>query len=221
MNQKTVLHVGCGPYNAMALPALFRTDEWRELRLDINPDVQPDIVGSITAMEMVGDKSVDGLFSSHNLEHLYAHEVPIALAEFSRVLNDSGMALIVLPDIQAIARFVAKGGLEDTLYVSPAGPISPIDIFWGHREAIQAGNEFMAHRTGFTAQTLTQKLLGAGFPKVEVDSDGLNLWALACKASAEPYSLQREHRQASSGQEADGFFVRLRNLYRMLKRRPH
>ena len=45
--------------------------------------VQPDVIGTITNMNAVEDVSVDSVFSSHNIEHLYAHEVPIAFAEFS------------------------------------------------------------------------------------------------------------------------------------------
>jgi len=47
--------------------------------------------------------------------------------------------------------------------MSPAGPISPIDILWGHRLSLARGNYYMAHKVGFTAQSLTQALLEAGF----------------------------------------------------------
>jgi predicted SAM-dependent methyltransferase len=83
---KQVLHVGCGPPNPQALHATFRSDGWRELRLDINPAVEPDIIASMTQMDAVASGSVDAVWSSHNLEHPYAHEVPLALAEFYRVL---------------------------------------------------------------------------------------------------------------------------------------
>jgi predicted SAM-dependent methyltransferase len=38
-------------------------------------------------MKAVASESVDAIFSSHNIEHLYPHEVPVALAEFIRVLK--------------------------------------------------------------------------------------------------------------------------------------
>lgn len=215
--KKTVLHVGCGPYDPEALPFLFRNDEWHELRLDINPAVEPDIIGSITEMDAVEDCSVDGLYSSHNLEHLYSHEVPRALTEFSRVLKDSGIALITLPDIQAIASYVAAGNLEEALYISPAGPIAAIDIFWGLRSAIQTGNEFMAHRTGFTAQTLAQKIHNAGFTEVQVKSDGWNLWALAFKKDAERFPLVFASDMNQDEQESIGFMARLRRLAGMIR----
>src|SRR3954451_8011278 len=97
---RTVLHVGCGVKLPHKLHQAFHTPEWRELRLDIDPNVQPDIVGSITDMRMVETASVDAVWSSHNLEHLYAHEVPVALAEFYRVLRPGGFLLITMPDLQ-------------------------------------------------------------------------------------------------------------------------
>ncbi len=174
---KRLLHVGCGPQNTNALPALFQSEEWQEVRLDINPGVQPDIIGTITDMSGVDTESYDAVYSSHNLEHLYSHQVPAALREFHRVLHRGGFALLTVPDIQAVAREIANGKLEEVMYVSPAGPISAIDIMWGHRRAIEHGNEFMAHRTGFTQRTLETKLQQAGFVDITIKKLGLNLWA--------------------------------------------
>lgn len=174
-NVKSILHVGCGPYHPQALPDLLRTPEWREVRLDIDPAVQPDIIGSITDMHAVLSASVDAVYSSHNLEHVYAHEVPIALAEFYRVLKPGGFALIIVPDIQKVAEYVAQGKLEEPLYVSPYGPIAAIDILYGFRTALAQGNHFMAHRTAFTVETLRQKLQEAGFSQVEMHKEGFNL----------------------------------------------
>ena len=179
---KVVLHVGCGPYDPTALPEQLRTPDWREVRLDIDPTVNPDLIGSMTDMSAVLNNSVDAVYSSHNLEHLYAHEVPIALAEFYRVLKPGGFVLITLPDIQAVAQHVAQGNLEEPLYISAVGPITALDILYGLRTAIANGNHFMAHRTAFTAKTLCQKLEQAGFHTLESHTDRLNLWAKGHKS---------------------------------------
>jgi predicted SAM-dependent methyltransferase len=179
--ERVVLHVGCGPYNPNKLHAVFRKPGWRELRLDINPEVKPDIVASMLSMPMVGDASVDAVWSSHNLEHLYAHEVPVALAEFLRVLKAGGLALITLPDLQRVAELVAADKLEDTAYMSPAGPIAPLDTIYGHRASIARGNIYMAHNTGFTAKTLGAALARAGFVRVDVKRNNFDLWAVAYK----------------------------------------
>jgi ubiquinone/menaquinone biosynthesis C-methylase UbiE len=177
---KTVLHVGCGPYKPEKLHAMFRTQEWQELRLDIDPKVKPDIVASITDLSALADGSVDAVFSSHNLEHLYPHEVPLALREFRRVLKSpQGIALITLPDLQQVAQLIAEDKLDEPAYQSPAGPIAPLDMLYGHRPSLARGNLFMAHRTGFTAKTLAQAMAQAGFAQASVGRDGkFNLWGI-------------------------------------------
>jgi len=84
---KDFLHVGCGQKRKDRTTPGFNTPQWRELRFDINPKVKPDIVGTMTDMSAVADASVDAIYSSHNIEHLYPHEIPHALAEFKRVLH--------------------------------------------------------------------------------------------------------------------------------------
>ena len=183
MDKKIVLHVGCGSLFLNA--ELFNRREWQEVRLDIDPAVSPDIVSSITDMNTVQDRSVDVVWSAHNLEHLYADGVAAALNEFYRVLKPNGMVMITLPDIQAVSREVAKGRLEEPLFESKAGPIAAIDILWGHRDSIESGNHYMAHKTGFTKRTLEKALALANFQKIEVKSADWDLWATAYKLSSD------------------------------------
>ena len=75
--------------------------------MDIDASVQPDLIGTMTDMKAVDDVSVDAVFSSHNIEHLYPHEVPIALAEFHRVLKPNGFVLLTCPDLQSVCTRVA------------------------------------------------------------------------------------------------------------------
>jgi len=176
-----VLHVGCGAYAREKLPPFFRGSDWQEIRLDIDPEVRPDFVASITDMHVITDSLVDAVYSSHNLEHLYPHEVPLALQQMHRVLKSDGFALIQLPDLQEVARHIAEGKLEDPLYVSPMGPVAALDILYGHRLSMMNGNLFMSHRTGFTGGTLGAALIGGGFPVVVVqrDTTAFSLTAIA------------------------------------------
>jgi SAM-dependent methyltransferase len=177
---KRVLHVGCGNKKDSKLHRLFRTADWVEIRLDIDPRVEPDIVGSIVEMSTTETGSFDAVWSSHNLEHLESHEVPRALKEFRRVLNASGFLLITLPDLQSVAELVAKDQLLEPAYESPAGPIAPLDMIFGHRPSIAAGNHFMAHRTGFTSRSLGQAIVQAGFAVAKVKRGShYDLWAMA------------------------------------------
>ena len=104
---KTVLHVGAGHFlNGAKLPVNFLNDQWQEVRLDIDPANRPDIVGSMLNMEKVNDCSVDAVYSAHNIEHVFAHEVPIVLQEFLRVLKPEGYLIVTCPDLQTISQLV-------------------------------------------------------------------------------------------------------------------
>jgi len=159
---KKLLHVGCGTDNKKSLKG-FNNSFWSETRLDIDKNVQPDIVGSLTDMSLVDSRSVDALFSSHNIEHIFPHEVPTALREFNRVLSDDGFVVITCPDLVSVCKAVVNDRLMEPLYSSDAGPISPIDILYGYREFIEQGKIYMAHKTGFTYTSLLKAFQEAGF----------------------------------------------------------
>lgn len=179
---RTFLHVGCGAQKT-GLKG-FASGEWREVRFDIDENVHPDIISTLTDMRAVETASIDAIFSSHNIEHLYDHEVPIALEGFHRVLKDDGFAVITCPDLESVCAAVVEGNLVDPLYVSPAGPISPIDILYGHRGFIASGNTYMTHKCGFTWKVLGAALADAGF----THRSGIRrpnayyLWVIAFKA---------------------------------------
>jgi SAM-dependent methyltransferase len=190
---RSVLHVGCGSPNPETLHPAFRGPSWREVRLDIDAGAKPDIVASIVNMPEVPGGGYDALYSSHNIEHLFPHEVPAALSEFARVLKPDGYALITCPDLQSIAAMVAAGQLEDTAYTSPAGPIAPLDMLYGLRPALANGKHFMAHRTGFTDKTLGNALVAGGFAQAIVErfEGRFALWALGFKQPQSKDTLQR------------------------------
>ena len=201
MDQETpiFLHVGCGgPQRKQLTTSGFNTDEWQELRLDIDERHAPDIVGSMLDLSALADGSVDAVFSSHNIEHLYAHEVPLALSEFLRVLKPHGFAVVTCPDLQSVCALVAEDRLTEAAYMSGVGPIAALDILYGHRPQIAAGNEFMAHRCGFTEKVLTGTLVAAGFKSVASlrRVAQFDLWAVASKqelAEATVRDLARRH----------------------------
>jgi predicted SAM-dependent methyltransferase len=183
---RRVLHVGCGVANPAKLHEVFRGPDWQELRLDIDPRVRPHIVASSVDLGCLRTGSCDAVWSSHNLEHLYEHEARRALAEMVRVLKPDGFALITLPDILSAAEAIVAGRFEDPLYVSPAGPIAPVDVLFGLRRSVEAGNTYMAHRTGFTADRLGRFLVEAGFAEARVWEGGsFDLWAVGLMPQAD------------------------------------
>lgn len=187
---KRVLNAGCGPYKAERLHPLFRNASWAEIRVDIDKRVLPDLVASITNLSSIEDGSFDAVWCSHNLEHLHNCEVPQALEEFRRILRPQGFVLIRSPDLEAVAALVVKGELEKVAYHSPAGPITALDMIYGHSSSIQAGNVFMAHHTGFTVERLGQLLIGAGFCEALVTKRrAFELSALALMPSVDKDAL--------------------------------
>jgi hypothetical protein len=182
-----LLHIGCGPKRKAQTTAGFNTTEWSEIRLDIDPAVTPDVIGTMTDMNAVASASVDAIFSSHNIEHLYPHEVPLALTEFLRVLTDDGFAVITCPDLKSVCALVADDKLTEAAYTAPAGPITPIDILYGHRPPMARGNLYMAHRCGFTEKVMTATLQNSGFKCVATMARGrspfYDLWAVASKSA--------------------------------------
>ena len=173
---KTLLHVGCGYLNKSHLTG-FNNDNWNEIRLDIDRNVNPDIEGTSTDMKLVDTGSVDAVYSSNNIEHIYPHQVPIALREFYRVLKEDGIVVITCPDIQGVCEIIAQDKLLEPLYESPIGPISPIDVLYGSRKQIAGGNEYMAKKGGLTYSVLNGSLYEAGF-KVRVGGRRLETWEL-------------------------------------------
>ena len=178
---KKFLHLGPGDADKSKTTKVFSTDEWKEVRLDINKNANPDILGSMTDLSMIKDEEYHGIFSSHNLEHIYAHEVDSTVKEFLRVLRPDGEIMIIVPDLMIVAQAIVDGKYLEPLYDSPAGPISPIDILYGHRASIASGNEYMAHKVGYTMEVLVGILKGVGFGTIIAAKKDFNVFVLALK----------------------------------------
>ncbi len=91
------------------------------------------------------------VYCSHVLEHVYPHEVQKVIFEFHRVLKSGGKAIIIVPDLEGAE------ATEEVLYVSPAGPITGLDLMYGMRAMIE-DNPYMAHHCGFVSKTLADSL---------------------------------------------------------------
>jgi SAM-dependent methyltransferase len=146
--ERVLVNVGCGARDATALPDYFI--DWRQLRVDVDPLVEPDIIADLTDLSAIADGSADAVWASHCIEHLYAHQVSRALSEFRRVLREDGFVCVIVPDLQTVGNYLVADRLDDAVYQSPAGPVTAHDIFFGFGKAIAAGRTSMAHRCGFT-----------------------------------------------------------------------
>src|SRR5271157_1624594 len=90
LRRRVFLNAGCGSAGDSRLPPLFRN--WDQIRVDIDPSSKPDLVSSIADLSVIPDGTIDAVWCAHCVEHLFAYEVPLAFAEFRRVLRHDGFA---------------------------------------------------------------------------------------------------------------------------------
>lgn len=166
---KRVLHVGCGK---QPVSELF--DGWEEIRMDIDPSCEPDIVASLTDMGDIGQ--FDAIYGMHVLEHFAPHEVKKVLSECRRVLKPGGFVVMVVPNLKEVRP------TRDIVYVSDAGPITGLDMFYGMESLIEE-LPYMAHKTGFTPETLEEAFGVFDVRKVQ-ELTHYNLMAIGANAHA-------------------------------------
>jgi SAM-dependent methyltransferase len=143
---RTVLIAGCGDEGQQ-----WTEQGWSAVRLDIDPRTDPDIVASMTDLGDIGP--FDAVACNNALEHLYPHEVVKALAEFHRVLKPGGHVVIQVPDLQDVK------ANEDLI---PEIGMSGLHLFYGD-PALLEEFPYMAHHSGFVADTLRRVMEKAGF----------------------------------------------------------
>ncbi|MBV1774389.1 hypothetical protein KSF73_01545 [Burkholderiaceae bacterium DAT-1] len=184
---KTVLNVGG---NSKEIPIPNYYSEYAHLLLDIDPMGSPDILCDARELGKLNPAQFDAIYCSHNLEHYYRHEVKEVLLGFHHVTKEDGHIEIRVPDMREVMRQAIERDLdiEDTLYISPAGPISVLDVIYGFGKQIESsGQPFFAHKTGFTQQSLANALILAGFSHVYGYAENLEIIMYAFKS--EPNDL--------------------------------
>lgn len=176
---RKVLNVG-GNNKAIAIPPCF--DGWQHDLLDIDPRGKPDVLCDARELWKLPPRQYDAIYCSHNLEHFHRHDVANVLKGFRIVLKKDGFIFVRVPDLHAVMCRVIDEGLDidDVLYVAACGPILVRDVIYGyHVEIERSGNDFYAHKTGFTAKSLLNVLTDNGFTSVNIWCSSLDVTALA------------------------------------------
>lgn len=171
---KVVLNVGSGSHSLKELMFVDDLKDHCEIRIDLDKNTNPDIVAGLYDLSAFANDSVDCIFSSHSLEHIYFHQVPECLAEWHRVIKPNGEVRVIVPNLKIPAKLTAEGKILEKLYDSPGGEVRAIDMIYGQRHQVQR-SEFMAHKTGFTKESAEQILLELGYKKFEVTEHDTNL----------------------------------------------
>jgi SAM-dependent methyltransferase len=159
--RRTVLNAGSGP--GVKLPPHY--DGFEIVHLDVDADNRPDIIADVRDLSALADASFDAVHLAHLLEHFPLWEVDGVLAELRRVLRSGGFVEVRVPHVEAVFRAILHGrAIDEPLYESGIGPITPLDVLYGHASTVRDGNAWMAHRTAFTPA-----LLRAAFERANLE----------------------------------------------------
>lgn len=176
-----VLNVG-GNSKDIDIPDIFYG--WEHHILDIDPSVNPDILADARKLwESDIQAEYDAVYCSHNLEHYYEHEVDLVLYGFYRVLKENGFIYVVVPNLSYIFQKVVENDLDidDELYHNGVMSVRVKDVIFGLSEHIRVtGNDYFAHKTGFTIKSLSNVLAKNGFTG-ECHASECDLYAVAKK----------------------------------------
>lgn len=190
--RKRVLNVG-GDTKETALPPHFA--DYEQHLLDIRPGPDVDLEHDARRLTELAPDQYEAIYCSHNLEHYHRYEVYQVLAGFKHVLKPAGFVQIIVPDVRFVMERMIKQGhdLDQVLYQSPVGPIKYRDVVYGYGPEIEStGQDFYAHKTGFSVDILEKVLIQAGFEWLAIGDipQRYEVLAYAAVKDPEPETLQ-------------------------------
>jgi len=119
-------------------------------------DIQQDIAKVALPFEK---GSVDAIYCSHVLEHIWKWDLPFVLNEFNRVLKSGGKLRVVVPDMDiALHRFMENKNDPDAL--------DECMKWWFDPSLNGEGKLFLNHVGGFNYMSLVDKLNSAKFTDI-------------------------------------------------------
>ena len=126
--------------------------------VDAVPRPAADIVAPANKIPLP-DASVDRIFACHLWEHFYRWECDGVITEWKRLLKPGGHLALELPNLVKCCENVIRGRM--------VGGKHPDQLsYWGLYGDPRQEDQFMAHRWGWTPQTLTDFLKEHGFTKI-------------------------------------------------------
>lgn len=177
-----VLNVG-GNNKAIPLPPFLQ--EFEHHLLDIDPIGKPDIVADARSLFHLPRASYDAIYCSHNLEHYLRHHASRVLTGFWHIIKPNGFVVIRVPDLIEVMERVINNALDldGVLYRLESGqPIFVHDVLYGFGAQMEAsGEEFYAHRSGFSEPSLRRFMFEHGFPWLVSSRGNLEVRVVAFK----------------------------------------
>ena len=128
----------------------------------------------------------DAIYCSHNLEHYFARmKSRRSCADFIMFSSPMASPKIRVPDIALLMRTVVDRDLDllDVIYQSPAGPVRVRGVLYefSARRSSAPGEDFYAHKTGFSPKSLALALRESAFAHQVVLRGNLEIRCYAFK----------------------------------------
>ncbi|HLE17793.1 MAG TPA: methyltransferase domain-containing protein [Syntrophales bacterium] len=136
------LDLGCGLRESWYEPD---NKEW--IRIDPYID-DPEIVKAFADKLPYEDNSIDGIFSSHTLEHIGKFKIVDTLKEWYRILKPEGKLTVRVPDLEWCCNW----------WLNHQTTGWDLDLIFGNQS--REGEE---HKTGFNRDIMVDYLKEAGF----------------------------------------------------------
>lgn len=162
IGSERVLEIGIG--NGIVRDAL-RALGVAVTTVDIDPQLRPDIVGSVTALPCQ-ENSFDLVIAAEVLEHIPYEELAGALSEIRRVTRR--YAYITLPHAGAVIDMTLKLPLLPRISI-----FAKIPFFW-KRHIFNGEHYWELGKRGFAVSRITQSMRAAGFSVVSSGQDRLD-----------------------------------------------
>lgn len=142
------LNIGCG---GRRLPGYVGVDAVERPAADI-----------IATAEKIPlpDGCANEIIAIHLWEHFYYFDCPAVIAEWRRLLRPGGTLILELPNLIKCCQNILDGRVRVGKHPDQLG-------MWGAFGDPREGDPFMAHRWGWSPQTLTAFLAEHGFVKIK------------------------------------------------------
>lgn len=174
-----LLNIGAGP-RGIPVPPWWAG--WEIVRLDIEPQNDPDLLMDAMALGTLEPGQFDAAYASHLLEHLYPMQLGEFLAGVRHVLTDDGFFEARVPNLLRACEQIARAGRVDAAcYQSAAGLVTAWDMLYGYLPFQERYGTPMAHHNGFSPESLSTALRSYGFARTYVQAGEWEIGAFGCK----------------------------------------
>lgn len=142
----------------------------------VNIDIHPaELSLNIARPLPFEDRTVDFVYSAHTFEHLpYPDEAHRHLKDILRVLKRGGVARLVVPDIEALARAYVSGASDVFAAISgrvrdgAAFEAAPLEQFLAYAGApVRVRDRWYDHKFGYDFSSLSAMFTRVGFQQVK------------------------------------------------------